>query len=165
VENCDRHGRGRAGNRSLLAREDAPQRIVGFLVGEQIVDELHILNVVVEPTLRRRGLGRALLRRSLEEASAAGLDVVHLEVRASNRAALSLYEGHGFQPVGVRPRYYSDGDDAVLMSLRLDVGREIGAPLSHADRSLEPGIGESGEPPADPAGQTDQGSKRGKSGH
>ena len=42
-----------------------------------------------------------------------------LEVRRGNRAALRLYRRHGYRPVGMRPRYYDDGEDAILMLLEL----------------------------------------------
>jgi ribosomal protein S18 acetylase RimI-like enzyme len=48
---------------------------------------------------------------------AAGAEVVHLEVRASNEAARRFYGELGFDEVGARPRYYPDGEDAVLLSL------------------------------------------------
>ncbi len=51
-----------------------------------------------------------------------GAEAVLLEVRASNAAALRLYESLGFQRVGLRRRYYADGEDAVLMTLALRQG-------------------------------------------
>jgi hypothetical protein len=46
-----------------------------------------------------------------------GATLVTLEVRLSNAAARRLYQGFGFRPVGVRPRYYSDnGEDALIMT-------------------------------------------------
>lgn len=42
--------------------------------------------------------------------------VVLLEVRASNHAAIHLYEKEGFEIVGSRPRFYNDGEDAILMN-------------------------------------------------
>lgn len=48
-----------------------------------------------------------------------GAESVLLEVRASNAAALHLYDSLGFERVGLRRRYYADGEDAVLMTLLL----------------------------------------------
>ncbi len=42
-----------------------------------------------------------------------------LEVKASNHGALSLYSKLGFDEVGRRPRYYSDGEDALLLQKQL----------------------------------------------
>ena len=116
---------GRTGNRSWIAASrgaDAQDAIPGYIVCEQILDELHILSLAVRSGLRRQGIGRALVRQALVVASAAGANVVHLEVRASNRPAVRLYEGLDFEIVGIRPRYYAGGEDAVLMSLVLMEG-------------------------------------------
>lgn len=87
-----------------------------------MLDELHVLLVIVAPALRRRGGGSALLRVALERARQRAVAVVHLDVRASNGPALALYRRHGFLAVGRRPRYYEGREDAVLMSLRLVEG-------------------------------------------
>ena len=56
---------------------------------------------------------------------------VLLEVRRFNRAAIALYRAVGFFAMGVRARYYPDGEDAVEMALHLDP--ETGDVLPHAD--------------------------------
>lgn len=73
------------------------------------VGEAEILNLAVAPTYRRQGVASQLLRALLPLA-----DVWFLEVRASNEAAQRLYLAQGFQPMGRRKRYYSDGEDALL---------------------------------------------------
>ena len=88
------------------ARSGARGELLGFLVGERVLDELHVFSVAVAPGRRRRGIASALVAGALEAASSAGVDVVHLELRASNRAARALYEGFGFAEVGRRPGYY-----------------------------------------------------------
>jgi ribosomal protein S18 acetylase RimI-like enzyme len=100
-------------------RRDGP---AGFLLARRSLDELHVLLMAVAPALRRRGGGAALLEAALAAARAAGLAVVHLEVRAGNVAALALYARHGFLAVGRRARYYEGREDAVLMSRRLEGG-------------------------------------------
>jgi ribosomal-protein-alanine N-acetyltransferase len=82
----------------------------------KVIDEAHFTNVAVRPDRQRRGLGRELLKRLLEEAAALGCKSATLEVRPSNAAAVALYEQAGFKGVALRPRYYSDNDeDALLM--------------------------------------------------
>jgi len=94
---------------------------VGFLVAWHVADELHVLNVATEPSLRRRGIGRALMDFALAYAAAHRVRIVLLEVRRSNRAAIKLYRDLGFTALGVRPRYYADNDeDAIEMILGLD---------------------------------------------
>ena len=88
--------------------------IAGLVVAWVVADvEVQILEVAVHPTLRRRGLGARLVRAALDLAPAADAT---LEVRASNDAALRLYESCGFARVGARAGYYADGEDAVLMT-------------------------------------------------
>jgi [ribosomal protein S18]-alanine N-acetyltransferase len=107
--------------RSWFVRESSEACPVGFLIAWHVADELHILSVVVEPGLRRRGIGRALMRASLEYAKRHEIRLLLLEVRRSNRPAIKLYRAFSFTALGVRPNYYADtGEDAVEMMLALD---------------------------------------------
>lgn len=95
---------------------DEAGRVQGYLIGRCYPDVWHLMNLAVEVGARRRGIGRALLEEFLAAAKQAGRSVF-LEVRPSNRAAISLYRASGFAVVGVRPRYYSDNqEDALLMA-------------------------------------------------
>jgi ribosomal-protein-alanine N-acetyltransferase len=90
--------------------------IVGYLISWQVADELHIGNVAVAPAAQREGIGRELLRFSLNDASARGVAFATLEVRVTNDRAIELYETFGFRPVAMRGSYYSDtGEDALVM--------------------------------------------------
>ena len=94
---------------------------VGFLVSWHVADEVHILNIATSPPVRRRGVGSALMRESIEYARAHRVRIVLLEVRRSNRAAIRLYRTLGFTAMGLRPGYYSDnGEDALEMVLGID---------------------------------------------
>jgi len=102
----------------LLAEEPRPDGVtlLGFVIFWLVHDELHILNVAIDPPQRRRGVARALLHEVLRRGQAHGAVLATLEVRKSNVAALGLYTGLGFRSVGVRPNYYVDeGEDAVVM--------------------------------------------------
>jgi ribosomal-protein-alanine N-acetyltransferase len=80
------------------------------------LDEVHLLNLAVEPAMRRRGFARHLLERLLAFAEERAASHVLLEVRPSNHGAIRLYRAFGFRPMMVRPRYYSDnGEDAIVM--------------------------------------------------
>ncbi len=82
-----------------------------------MVDEAHITTFAVHPAWRRRGIGERLLLSVLDVAIARHAREATLEVRLSNLPARKLYEKHGFRPVGIRPRYYSDnGEDALIMT-------------------------------------------------
>ena len=89
-----------------------------FMILSSVLDETHLLNIAVSPARQRRGLARWMLERALDEAVAAGMSVLYLEVRASNHGARRLYESLGFRECGRRRNYYRavDGhEDAVLM--------------------------------------------------
>ena len=94
--------------------------VLGFCCLRQIHDELHILQIATHPDARRQGHGATLLSHSLSLAQQKGCRALVLEVRPSNRAAINLYEKHGFQQVGLRKSYYADnGEDAVVMTCDL----------------------------------------------
>jgi len=89
--------------------------------------EAQILNLSVVPEARREGIGRTLLRYFIDDARNLRLDQVFLEVRASNVAALGLYESEGFAPVARRISYYPGAatddprEDAIVMRRAIDV--------------------------------------------
>jgi len=76
----------------------------------------HIMSLAVEPSFRRRGIGRDLLDRTMEALWGNGANDLQLEVRVSNQLALEMYRNAGFKDERVIPGYYSDGEDAVLMT-------------------------------------------------
>ena len=91
----------------------------GFVVARRAADEVEVLLVAVAKDARRRGAGAALVAAALADAARAGAVAAHLEVRASNAAAIALYTRLGFIAVGCRPRYYDATEDAVRMSRAL----------------------------------------------
>ncbi len=94
--------------------------VVGYAGMWHVCGEGHITNIAVSPSHRRSGIGRLLLGRLIDSARIQDMHVMFLEVRASNAAAIALYENHGFIRAGLRKGYYADnGEDAVLMSLPL----------------------------------------------
>jgi ribosomal-protein-alanine N-acetyltransferase len=90
------------------------ERVVGYLICSRYADVWHLMNIAVDPALRRRGVATALLEQMFERA---GPDESYtLEVRPSNAVAIALYERFGFKPAGTRRRYYQDtGEDAMIM--------------------------------------------------
>jgi len=91
----------------------------GFLIVRVAADEAEILNLVVSPASRRKGIGRRLVDAALDAARRAGASKVFLEVADDNAAGCALYASAGFHEVGRRPDYYrtSGGDyaDALIM--------------------------------------------------
>ena len=98
------------------------EEVVGYAVMSAGGGEAHLLNICVNPELRREGLGRYLLDHMLEAARQHQSDTVFLEVRVSNLAAIRLYRGLGFNEVGVRKAYYPTPDgkeDAIILTRSL----------------------------------------------
>jgi ribosomal-protein-alanine N-acetyltransferase len=75
----------------------------------------HVKDLAVREEFRGAGLGRLLLRHALASLEARGATVTRLEVRASNDAAIALYRDHGFEHRRTVPRYYADGENALVM--------------------------------------------------
>jgi ribosomal-protein-alanine N-acetyltransferase len=93
--------------------------IMGYVCLMSLFEEAQILDIAVDPELRGRGVARRLLEYAIMVALEKGAEVLALEVRASNAAAISLYERCGFVCTGVRVKYYEGRDDAVLMEKSL----------------------------------------------
>ena len=62
-----------------------------------------------------------LMEHAINEGLQAGATAVTLEVRRTNTAAQQLYHNMGFKQVGVRRKYYDDGEDALLFELQIPV--------------------------------------------
>ncbi|MGI8715896.1 MAG: ribosomal protein S18-alanine N-acetyltransferase [Solirubrobacteraceae bacterium] len=98
----------------LGATDNATGKLVGYLVCSRYDIVWHLMNIAVEPALRRRGIAWALLEQMIERAGPE--QQYTLEVRTSNAPAIALYERLHFRSAGTRPRYYRDnGEDAVIM--------------------------------------------------
>lgn len=98
----------------LVAEEDGQP--VGYSGFWQVLDEGHIMNIAVAQEARRKGIGTQLLQAMLRKGAELGILYWTLEVRVSNRAAISLYEKLGFTSAGIRPGYYEKPrEDANIM--------------------------------------------------
>ena len=95
------------------------QRIIAYTVLMLVLDELSILNICVDPQYQRQGLGTVLLATIETLGQTRGMKHCFLEVRPSNKAALQLYQQHGFHEIGLRKRYYPavvGREDAIVMA-------------------------------------------------
>lgn len=90
--------------------------ILGFLGLWLIPGEAHLTTLAVRAEERRRGIAELLLLSAIELAWGEGAERITLEVRASNTAALALYQKFAFLKVGFRPYYYEDREDALLLT-------------------------------------------------
>ena len=102
----------------FVAEKDG--KIVGYIGLWHVLDEGEVINIAVSSDVRRQGVGDVLFRKLLEEATAYGLNVIHLEVRKSNEAAIALYKKYHFKEIAVRKGYYHKPlEDAVIMECTL----------------------------------------------
>ncbi|AOH82978.1 ribosomal-protein-alanine acetyltransferase [Sphingomonas panacis] len=106
---------------TIASIDDEP---AGFALSRIIVDEVELLLLATVPSLRRRGVGSALLRAVVAESTSRGAKSLHLEVRDGN-AAIRLYSESGFNKVGERRRYYrgSDGHAFDAFTFRRELPR------------------------------------------
>lgn len=88
----------------------------GLMCIEPIAD---VQTIAVVPEHEGRGIGSTLLTQLIDEARNRGAADVLLEVRADNPRAQQLYVRFGFEQIHIRPRYYRDGVDALIMRLQL----------------------------------------------
>jgi ribosomal-protein-alanine N-acetyltransferase len=101
--------------RFLVAREN--RRIVGCAIGDRNGGQARVINICVDPSAQRRGIGTRLLR-SLDAAIPQG-DLL-LMVEAENDTAKALYRREGFKEVGVSRNYYGRNLDGIWMQKTRD---------------------------------------------
>jgi ribosomal-protein-alanine N-acetyltransferase len=93
--------------------------IVGYIFSTLISDELSINNLSIDPAFHRYGFGLALLKHLLAIAKSKNTFTSYLEVRQSNISAIKLYKKLGFTIDYIRKKFYFDGENALVMSLKL----------------------------------------------
>ncbi|MCL9781126.1 ribosomal protein S18-alanine N-acetyltransferase [Vibrio sp. S4M6] len=97
-------------------------RLIGYFYAQNIVGEVTLLNVAIDPNQQGSGCGKWLIEHFLELCMANGAESVWLEVRESNHRAYGLYLDMGFNEVDRRVDYYPTAngkEDAIIMSYML----------------------------------------------
>lgn len=102
------------------------EQLRAYWLAMPVLDELHLLNVAVDPAHWGRGHGDQALHHLRQTAVSHGLRDIWLEVRVSNVRAQRLYQRHGYLTEGRRRDYYPGGprgrEDALLMRLAMRTG-------------------------------------------
>lgn len=96
--------------------------LVGYFVAMRGVDEVHLLNITVDPQYQGQGWGRVMLDALALWSRAQGAQWLWLEVRTGNLRAQQVYLRYGFRRVGERRNYYparNGREDAIVMSYKL----------------------------------------------
>jgi ribosomal-protein-alanine N-acetyltransferase len=101
----------------LVAEHDGA--LVGHAITSVVFEIAELQRIAVAPEHRRRGIAGLLLAAVRDQAAAQGAPALLLEVRETNAGALAFYERAGFAEIDRRPRYYRNGDTAIVMSLAL----------------------------------------------
>lgn len=102
----------------LVARVGGSQEILAgyvlvlFRSGSR---KARIYSIAVSGSLRGQGIGEQLLRAAEQAAYARDCNLMRLEVRPDNAAALAMYEKQGYRPFGRFPGFYEDGTDAIRL--------------------------------------------------
>jgi [SSU ribosomal protein S18P]-alanine acetyltransferase (EC 2.3.1.128) len=110
-------------------KENDKEKIVGYVMnrieiglsnfGFSLTKKGHVISIAVLEEYRRLGIGFSLMKHTIERFKKYNISEVYLEVRVTNYPAINLYKKLNFEIVKVTPNYYSDGEDAYIMSLRL----------------------------------------------
>ncbi len=104
-------------NSNFLVALNEDALVVGYIGFNFVLDEGYITNIAVAPKFRRCGIAQNLMNKIIAFAQSQRLSFISLEVRASNAAAISLYEKFGFEKAGVRKNFYAlPQEDALIMT-------------------------------------------------
>jgi ribosomal protein S18 acetylase RimI-like enzyme len=93
-------------------------RLVGFISGERrLVEKCGWITILcVDSAFRKRGIARALLTRCETNLN---MRAIRLSVRRSNGDALRLYQQAGYHSYTIWSKYYSGGEDALVLEKKL----------------------------------------------
>ena len=95
--------------------------VVGYALGMlKFRAQAHIISIAIHPNYRNLGFGRKLLKKLLEIFKKKEKSVFELEVRISNDIAINLYKKFNFKIIDIKERYYTNGENAYLMELKLN---------------------------------------------
>jgi ribosomal-protein-alanine N-acetyltransferase len=101
----------------------ASATVVGYFVAMKGVDEIHLLNITVNPDHQGRGWAKVMLDALALWTRGQSAQTLWLEVRSGNVRAIKVYEAQGFRQVGLRKQYYPTGnglrEDALVMCMLL----------------------------------------------
>jgi [ribosomal protein S18]-alanine N-acetyltransferase len=95
-------------------------KVIAYVFAMWFFDEMHVNKIAVDEHVRRQGIADTLMQRCLDFARDNKISTISLEVRESNKGAQAFYNHLGFAAKYVRPRYYPDGEPAVVMVRELD---------------------------------------------
>lgn len=100
-----------------LLTQSVDNQIISYLFCKHVLDEIEIENITTNNNFCRQGYASKLLNYLIQKGIQLKVKNFFLEVRYSNKKAISLYKKTGFKESGIRKKYYQNGEDAILMKL------------------------------------------------
>jgi ribosomal-protein-alanine N-acetyltransferase len=112
----------------IVAEEDG--KIIGYIMGRievglsnlglsGLIRKGHVVSIAVLPQSRRKGVAQALINTAMDGMRYYKARQCFLEVRITNNVGIALYKKLGFEVSRTINGYYSDGEDAYVMSKKL----------------------------------------------
>jgi len=112
----------------IVAEEDG--KIVGYIMCRievglasfslgGLIRKGHVVSIAVLPQGRRKGVAQELMTKAMEGMRYYKAKLCYLEVRVTNEPGVALYKKLGFEVSRTIRGYYSDGEDAYVMSKKL----------------------------------------------
>ncbi len=92
------------------------EELIGFITFDILADRSEIIDFIVHINHRKNGIGSLLINKTIEIAKESNCKSISLEVKSTNKPAITFYQKHEFNIVSTRKRYYENGSiDAHLM--------------------------------------------------
>ena len=95
------------------------EHVLGYFVATHSPDSVDLLNICIHPEYQHQGLGIQLFDNLIQQLQTLSLNMIFIEVRASNKSALLFYQKLGFKVIDSRKKYYSNGEDAKILRLQI----------------------------------------------
>jgi len=95
------------------------KKLLGITSSWLIMDELHITSIAVHPKHQKKGLGKLLIQDLIKRSKSLQINLIHLEVKDTNKKAIAFYTSMGFKVVGNRSNFYKDESDALIFTKQL----------------------------------------------
>jgi ribosomal-protein-alanine N-acetyltransferase len=95
-------------------------KIISYMIGRPEGNNFHLMNIAVSRKFWKKGYGSKMISYLLKELEKNKLiKSCYLEHRITNKAAFEMYKKFGFKVVGIRPNYYGNKIDAVIMEINI----------------------------------------------
>ncbi len=101
-----------------VAENTDSKEVAGYIIFWIVEETLELHDIAVKGTYKKKGLGAQLMRFMFDMAETRGVEEMFLEVRKSNKEAISFYEKFNFKQIDERKNYYTDPVENALVYKR-----------------------------------------------